>query len=180
MLEVVRISIDAGASAAIVRPIFRPQIAIALPPLWRKSAAVVHRQSARPVAGWRAVVPVIDTAVQELATRAERAGDADAGDRLRLASRQLPRDIIRERFAERTRLLLDYRGEKQRVIAERMGLDPEKGHKTVSRYRHADGPSGRFPEPVELVAFAEALGVSTGFFLDADPPELEQLQNGTL
>jgi hypothetical protein len=187
MLELGRVLIDAGATTAAFQATkIRPQIATAHPPGWwkrrllrRKSAAAVHRQSAGPVAVCAAVRAVIDPDVRALATRME-GSDPDAADRLRKTARQIPRDLVRERFAERADLIIQYRGIKPRDIADRMGLDSEHGHKTISRYRHADNTSGRMPPYAELLALAQVLDVSVGFFLDDDPPELEELRRGTL
>jgi hypothetical protein len=187
MLELGRILIDGGACTAVYRATkIRSQIAATNQPDWwnrrllrRKSAAAVHRQSARRVAVCAAVRTAVDPDVRALATRMEEV-DPDAADRLHKAARQGPRDHVRERFAERARLLTDYRGIKPREIADRMGLEPENGHKTISRYRHAENASGRMPPYAELLAFAQVLGVSVGFFLDDDPPELEQLRRGEL
>jgi transcriptional regulator with XRE-family HTH domain len=129
-----------------------------------------------------ATVPPLDDFVEQALTMIaktdpERA--ADLRDQWTKEARREPAQRLRERFSERLRELLAYRRLSNGQVAELMGLG-ENGHKTISRYRHADHDSGRMAHGADLVALAKALGVSTGYFIDDDPHELTALREGTL
>ena len=115
--------------------------------------------------------PVLDdkakATIEQLAER-----DPDFASRLAKMDRDADRDGIRYRFALRLRLLIVYRDLKQREVAKCIGHT----EKTVSRWAHGD----RLPDYFDLRQLSKTLGVTSGYFIDDEPAELDALNTGEL
>jgi len=105
--------------------------------------------------------------IEDLAAR-----DPKFAERLAKINRAAEDSGMRGRFGLRLKLLLVYRSLTQRKLAAMVG----HSEGTVSRWVTGE----RLPEYVDLFRVAKELGVSSGYFIDDEPPELEALQRGEL